>query len=467
MACTTEHAFRPEYTGGFDVVIGNPPYGAELSNKHKEYLENEYKTFEYQVNTYVLFYEKGINLIKNNGLLGYITPATFTYQHYFEKLRKLLQEHKQIAISKYFYEVFEDADIGDSVSWILRKTQNNKSDILLQVCNNEKDAMILPKLEKYTSILNTDSTYRLSDTDINISNLYNNSKSLVEITKVTVGIKAYQKGKGIPKQTENIVKTKIFTSDSKIDNTYIQCVIGKNFSRYSFLQEPTMYLSYGKWLAEPRESAPFFDKEKIILRQTADSLIGHIDNKKRINLNNVYNIGQKNNDYNLKYILSLLNSKLLNFIYQNVSQEKGRTFAEVKKVYLAKLPVKNIDKKAQQPFIEKANQMLSLNKELQTEKNNFLNTLKEEKAVEKITKKLNTFYEFEYEIFKKELSKQKVKLALGNENNEWREYFNTTKQKINDFQNQINQTDKEIDKMVYELYELTEEEIGIVEGSVK
>jgi hypothetical protein len=56
---------------------------------------------------------------------------------------------------------------------------------------------------------------------------------------------------------------------------------------------------------------------------------------------------------------------------------------------------------------------------------------------------------------------------LGNENNEWREFFNTTKQKVNEIQHQINQTDKEIDRMVYELYELTAEEIEIVENSTK
>jgi Fe2+ transport system protein B len=111
--------------------------------------------------------------------------------------------------------------------------------------------------------------------------------------------------------------------------------------------------------------------------------------------------------------------------------------------------------------------MLLLNKELQTEKSNFLNTLNEEKGIEKTTKKLDTFYELEYDDFKKELRKQKVKISLGNENNEWREYFNTTKQKLNELQNKINQTDKEIDKMVYELYELTQEEIEIVENSTK
>ena len=130
-----------------------------------------------------------------------------------------------------------------------------------------------------------------------------------------------------------------------------------------------------------------------------------------------------------------------------------------------RIPIKEVNKESQQPFIEKADLMLSLNKELQTEKGNFINALKEDKGIEKITRNIDAFNELEYDAFKKELLKQKVKISLGNENNEWREYFNSTKQKVNDLQQKINQTDKEINNMVYDLYELTEEEIKIVEGS--
>jgi len=111
--------------------------------------------------------------------------------------------------------------------------------------------------------------------------------------------------------------------------------------------------------------------------------------------------------------------------------------------------------------------MLSLNKELQTEKSNFINSLKEDKGLEKITQAMENFNELDFEGLKKEIGKQKARFVLGQETNEWREYFNTIKQKVNELQARINQTDKEIDRMVYELYELTPEEIEIVENSVK
>ena len=450
--------------GGFDVVIGNPPYGAELSQEHKLFLENEYETFEYQVNTYVLFYEHGLNIIKYNGILGYITPATFTYQHYFKKLRNHMQIFTQISISKYFYEVFEDADIGDSVTWIIQKKENTKQDVLLQLCKSKEDAMTFPLSTPYSSILNnSDKSYNLCVGDINFSKFDFNSTPLVDITKIIVGVKAYQTGKGVPKQTKDIVKEKIFTSNHKIDDTYIECIVGKDFHRYQFTQKPQMYLSYGKWLAEPRNSAPFFDDEKIILRQTSDSLIGTIDNKQRINLNNVYNIGIKEgSDVNLKFILGLLNSKLLNFIYQNISQEKGRTFAEVKKTYLSKLPIKKCDLITQEKIASFVNSIIVSSENLQFLSQQFINLLISKYRNENLNRLLNSWFEIEFGDFIKELFKAKIKLSLSEEA-EWMQYFNEQKEKAQVLKAGINKTDNEIDQMVYQLYGLTEDEIKIVE----
>lgn len=452
--------------GGFDVVIGNPPYGAELSSEHKMFLENKYDTFEYQVNTYVLFYEQGLIITGKNGMLGYITPATFTYQHYFKKLRAYLQKFSQIAISKYFYEVFDDADIGDSVSWIMQKKENSKSDILVQLCKTKEDAMIFPSLKDYSLIINEDDkSYNLSLEGINVSKLSENTKPLIDVAEITVGIKAYQTGKGTPKQTREIVSDKIFTADKKIDDTYIRCIIGKDFHRYRFIQEPIMYLSYGKWLAEPRESAPFFDDEKIILRQTSDSLIGHIDNKKRVNLNNVYNIGKKDPKFKLKFILGLLNSKLLNFIYQNISQEKGRTFAEVKKIYLAKIPIKICDNEMQDEILTLVETIIALNEKLFIISDNFVSLLLSKYNIHKLNTTLNNWFDFDFKDFIIELKKSKIKLSLSEES-EWMQHFKEQKESAQNIKLEIETTIKKIDYLVYELYGLTEEEIKIIEEYV-
>ncbi|MCD4746875.1 MAG: hypothetical protein K8R58_11310, partial [Bacteroidales bacterium] len=111
--------------------------------------------------------------------------------------------------------------------------------------------------------------------------------------------------------------------------------------------------------------------------------------------------------------------------------------------------------------------------QLQEKKNKFLNRVKDNLGAIaptrghvpltiKISKKLNAFYDYDFKIFVTELKKQKIKLFLVQQD-EWEEYFTAYKNEINQLQDEINATDKEIDQMVYELYELTDEEIGIIE----
>jgi len=447
--------------GGFDVVIGNPPYGADLSKEQKKYLETRFDTFEYQVNTYVVFYERGLNLLKEYGILGYITPATFTTQYYYKKLRNFIQNYKMLNISRYMYEVFPDANIGDTISLILRNDTNNKENIDLSVYQSVNDRMDI--IVEYQMFINNDGTYNFSNTNFQLNKLYINTLPLDEIANVIVGIKAYQKGKGIPKQTDEVVKNKIYTSNYRVDDSFIQCVNGRDFYRYTFLMEPEMYLSYGLWLAEPRNSAPFFDDEKIILRQTADCLIATLDTHKRINLNNVYNVGLLNNNYSLKYILAILNSKLMEYLYRNIVQENGRVFPEVKKAVLGKIPIKNMQFAEQQLFVQSVDDILAINEKLRSKRTRFLRRLSENIEGIKVTSSLSTFDQLEFADFLKELKKQKITLKLSQQD-EWEDYFNDYRSACRQLSEQTTEIDKEIDLRVYKLYGLTYDEVLIVDA---
>ncbi|MGN0731397.1 MAG: hypothetical protein ACI4MA_05735 [Treponema sp.] len=122
--------------------------------------------------------------------------------------------------------------------------------------------------------------------------------------------------------------------------------------------------------------------------------------------------------------------------------------------------IKEISLEAQQPFIALADKMLTLNETLQKKSGNFLKVVKQTFALEKISTKLETFYDLDFDGFMKEL-KQKVtpKTKL-----EWLEIFEDTKNQLQELQTQISATDKEINTLVYKLYNLTDEEIKIVEG---
>ncbi|MCL5991676.1 MAG: restriction endonuclease subunit M, partial [Bacteroidetes bacterium] len=106
--------------------------------------------------------------------------------------------------------------------------------------------------------------------------------------------------------------------------------------------------------------------------------------------------------------------------------------------------------------------LLTKNKELMIVKNEFIEFIKNKFPVEKLSSKLQSWYELDYKGFLEELTKAKLRIPLI-EQFDWQSLFNSKKSKALELKSVIDRTDKEIDRMVYELYGLTEEEIRIVE----
>jgi len=224
-----------------------------------------------------------------------------------------------------------------------------------------------------------------------------------------------------------------------------------------------------KWysLNWPRRKK-LFNNEKILIRQTANRILACYDNEQWYFLKSGIIVQHPDNKkLSYYYLLCLLNSKLMDFLYQGLVGESARVFPEVKPIQLFKLPIKTVNIEAQQPFIEKADLMLSKCRELQELKADFINFLKSELKPQKISKKLENWPDSDWDQFKKELAKGKVKIkALSlKERKEWQAYFTEEKQKAAEIKSAIKNIDKEIDQMVYELYGLTEEEIKIVENA--
>ena len=182
---------------------------------------------------------------------------------------------------------------------------------------------------------------------------------------------------------------------------------------------------------------------------------------------NLYAIYNLNQDYKYLYILSVLNSTLFSFIQINFNTSLQRddfpafSLNDFKNFNIPKINIDN-----QEPFIKKADLMLELNKKLQELKQNFINELN----LEKVPTKLQKFEELDFDDFVKEYAKAKKlkfadKLEERNFKNEWQRLFENDKKEVLEIQNQINITDKEIDQMVYKLYDLTPDEIKIIEGN--
>jgi hypothetical protein len=172
----------------------------------------------------------------------------------------------------------------------------------------------------------------------------------------------------------------------------------------------------------------------------------------------------KEKDYDVKYILLLLNSLLINFYhkFKYLDTEKN-LFQKILIENCKKFPIKQISLSAQQPFIARADQMITLNTNLHNLTNNFLIRLTDNFSAVKLTKKLENFSDLSFADFLTELKKQKVSLSLS-EQDEWSPYFTEKKEKVVSLKREIEACDKEIDGMVFKLYGLSEEEAKVVRG---
>ena len=451
--------------GGFDVVIGNPPYTYRnaISKKEKEYFQYSYQSIEGNFDLYKLFLEKIVRLNKNRGYSSFIIPNTFLTAKTYTKLRKILIEN--FAILEFFdlgLDVFKNV-VVESIILKLKKmsTKNQITKIKIQHDRNrsfenlQKNYVI--DLLKYSGdkfLFNTNISTQVSSI---IDRMLFGTVFLENICYCTVGINT------------GYIKNEL-TAEKKIDFRYHKMLngknIGKNFVRWN--NEWIMYdVDFVKSKGNKGRTLPpeyIFSNEKILVQRTRRGmkrkLVCYYDNEQYYNLNRLSNIILTDQHYSLKYIYLLLNSVLMDFFFNKFFNEY-----EVKPLHLAKLPIKYT--KNQRPFIEKTDIMLSKNKELHNLKDDFINFFKSELNPQKINKKLTNWNELEFEEFKKELAKCKVKFKDLNlkERKEWKDYFTEQKQEADRIKSVIDNTDKEIDKMVYELYGLTQEEIEIIENA--
>ncbi len=456
---TYEYVFRTEYNGGFDCVIGNPPYvrsRGSMQEDEKMYFVKTYKTISYQPDLYKLFIEKSLTILKKEGQLSFITPSVFLSNDFDKPLRKfILDENYLREVSTSDEDIFADASVK-TVVFVIEKKVNNQPVYFNKIeKGNFTNKKALPK----EVFINQD--YMINENiDLNslsILDKMNTASKLDSFCDVKNGIK--------------VRKELLFTDN--LDDNYKPFLLGKNINICSINFDTTYihYISENEKLYTNQafRSKDIFEQDKLIVRQILGKrIITAFDNNNFYTDQTTYVVSSKSKEIDLKYLLSIFNSKLLYYYFKNTFSDNKVNFPKVKRSQILEFPIKVIAE--QTIFIEKSNKILDLNKSLQQKKIKFINRLTDNLFAAKgcipLSKKLNAFYNFDFKTLISELKKKKVVLSLLQQD-EWEEYFNAYKTEINNLQTQINQTDKEIDQMVYQLYELTEEEIKIVEGSVK
>ncbi|MDO4980056.1 MAG: Eco57I restriction-modification methylase domain-containing protein [Prevotellaceae bacterium] len=497
--------------GGFDVVIGNPPYVRvqNLDYSTIDYLKSHYATALKRIDISLCFIEKSKDLINGNGVTSFITSNQFLTTEYGQAMRKFLLE-------KYFLK--ECVDFGDLPIF---------EDALTYVSIFILSAKYQPSFDYYKIVdMHTASSGQygnpqiieicnLSDNNWNLSR-YNQQKIFDKIIEGSIALgEIGHAHAGLFTGLDDVL---MFTSDElklyDFEKELILPVIrAENCNRY-FCNETNKYVIYpykyenGKTLvlSEKELSSSYpniykyllchkdslgqrkdsrklmadrsdwytltrfgqknvFEKKKIVSPGEVKSHKFCIDNSKSgFSCARVFAITLDDAEFDLRYVLCVLNSTLIKTFLQSFASLKSGGYYSYNSNILNRIPLRKITDDAQHPFIALADTMLSLNKQLQEKRSRFLRRLSENFEGVKITTALQTFDQMEFKAFVAELKKQKINLSLAQQD-EWEDYFNQYRNDCQQLSEQIAQTDREIDQRVYQLYGLTEEEIKIVEGT--
>lgn len=311
---------------GFDIVIGNPPYGAFIDYKNKEVLSKRYPNVpDYETADYFLC--QSYDLLSEGGICAFIIPNTILTNVFAEKLRKeLIKEWNIYAIDNLSdVDVFESASVRNCIPYIVKSKKKNSNIKLIntKIVNNSFDRTIESKdisilSDNINSWLNI--FYQSEDSKRIIESIQKNSIKLGEICEVSQGLIAYDKYRG---HSEEIIKNRIWHKDFKADATYRKELKGGDVKRYKLKWNGKRWISYGDWLAAPRKKE-FFTEKRILIREiTNPRIMACYTEEEYYNTPSIINI------INFKYvspyyILAIINSSLMTYYHNKISPKANK-----------------------------------------------------------------------------------------------------------------------------------------------
>ncbi|MFZ0456749.1 MAG: DNA methyltransferase [Ignavibacteriaceae bacterium] len=438
--------------GGFNVVIGNPPYvRQELLGKFKEYFESNYKVYNGIADLYSYFIERAVNLLKKDGYFSYIVSNKWIRANYGVQLREWVKKQNLLELIDFGdLPVFKQATTYPCILTITKnpfteefdfaKIPNLKFVDLLEEVNQNKFKINLKNLDS--------SGWKLVDDKT--------SKLLKKILSIGIPLTKYVNGKinrgiitGLNKAfvIDESLKNKLIDNDPNSKKLLKPFLIGRDIKRYSPLYKNKFLILIPRGFTKRfsndlKNPWKWFNKE---FPAIANHLIQfEIEAKKRYDKGDYWwelraceyydefekskiiypNICKRNEftfDSNSfytnqkcfiisvddKYLLGLLNSSLFFFLFRSILPKLRGGFYEPGYVFLKDFPIVDADNEIKKLISTKVEEILKFNEE-----------------------------------------KQKVKIP----------------QERTALQRQIEAADKQIDQLVYRLYGLTEEEIKIVGG---
>jgi type I restriction-modification system DNA methylase subunit len=331
--------FGQSLANGFDVVIGNPPYGIQFAADKKKTLARTYTKAARIGDSYTYFILKGLGLLKSNGTLAVIVPNTFC------DLEGGYEFRGEILTATTVDEIWQSgwvfsAAVVDTV--VVRLTRAKPAAGHQVKITLDQGSQLRSQSAFLEAPLNK-IDFRTSPQLTGIRNLIASvSVDLASLFTVKAGVKIYELGKGTPPQTEGVITSKPFTRIGEKPTGWLTLYRGGDIERY-VAHERGECISYGPWLAAPR-SPSLFSTPKLLMRRTDDKLQTCFDRSGAIAVNSCHAIQLKtstsNDESTYLATLAILNSSVCQKAFEiDNPQMVGKTFSEIKVVYVERLPL--------------------------------------------------------------------------------------------------------------------------------
>lgn len=487
--------------GGFDVVIGNPPYvKLEVIKETSEQLKQiGFETFDKRGDLYVLFVEKGFEILKPSGVISFIMPNKWLQAGYGQPLRKYFLKKRIVQLIDFGdIQIFQGAttyplifiaenaaptkefniavlksatasDFQTNVALSFESYSTSSFDDRTWVISSKKDSNLLSKLEtRYTSLDEYTNGKSLRGvltglTDAFVFERNQRDKILLEDPKSAELIHPVLRGRDIKPY------------HGPLGDMFMICTFPSlNIDIEDYPGVKKYLLDFGKERLEQSGRKGSRKKTNNRWFETQDAIAYHRDFKLPKIMYQKFQVkpcfiydeqGLYCNDSmwiipsNNKSLVGILNSKMGWWLITKYCTQIQNGCQLIWK-YFGQIPIPNLNGELD----ALVNAMILNTKELNSDLNQLLDLLQSKFRIVKFSRKLENWHQLEFGDFLKELKKEKVGLSLSEEA-EWLTYFNERKKKIQDIQAHIIRTEKEINAKVYELYGLTEDEIKVVENS--
>jgi hypothetical protein len=351
--------FDPDWMFGvekFDVVIGNPPYiqlskSNNISDDQKKYLKTRYKTSAGRLNAFIFFIHNALEKLNSTGQLVYIIPNTILTQEYYSYTREIiLKKFHLIEIVNYESMPFENA-VVENVTLFIQARTNDNLDVKI-TSDNLKEVKLIKEVNHNDFLFqdNFSFNFKSNNTIDKIFNL-DGILALGTICNVNQGI-ALKGDKSLSLREHNANKK------------FYKLLDGKNINK-NLINWTGVYLDYSLDRIHSCKRKDIFEtKEKLFFRRVSENLVFAYDDEQYFALNTLVVVNSKPGfNFKIKYLLAILNSSLVNYVYKNKYKSTKKVFSEIQANSVEKLPIRSLTEIEQNKFVSLSNLIIENRKQ--------------------------------------------------------------------------------------------------------